>query len=161
MLMSDNPYKTPEAVSVLSDVGGADPKLEKSVSMLRQTRPWVRLVSVVMFLVSFMMMAGGLFMVVGALGGVGGFAGGVGTMVGVVYSVMAMLYIAPAVFLWKYANRIGIFVSDGSTGSLASALESQKSFWKFVGIAMLVVIAFYAMIFVFTIIAAIIGLAAV
>ena len=158
--MSDNPYKTPEAVSVSSEHEGADPKLERSVSMLRQTKPWVRFISVVMFLGSFMMVAGGLMMVVAGLAGAGGLAGGLGVGLGGFYFVLSLIYIAPAVFLWRYANRIGIFVSDGSTGALASALEAQKSFWKFVGIMMLIIIALYAAFFVVTIVGTIIRVSA-
>ena len=150
--MSDNPYKTPEAAAVPSDVGGADPKLERSITMLRQTKPWVRLISVVLFLGTFMMSVGGLFILVGGLAGAGGLSGTLGVTLGSFYFVASMIYIAPAIFLWKYANRIGIFVSEGTTGALASALQAQKSFWKFVGICMLVVITIYAAIFVFSII---------
>ena len=61
---------------------------------------------------------------------------------------MALIYIFPAVFLWKYADRIAVFMRERSTGALASALEAQKSFWKFVGILTAVVLAIYAAIFV-------------
>ena len=74
--------------------------------------------------------------------------------------VAAMIYIAPAIFLWSYANRIGVFVSEGTTGALASALQAQKSFWKFVGVCMLVVITIYAALFVFTIIGVLIAMSA-
>ncbi len=57
---------------------------------------------------------------------------------------MALIYIVPAIYLWRYADRIALFIQERSTGTLASALEAQKSFWKFVGILMLVVVAMYA-----------------
>ena len=150
--MSDNPYQTPQVIAGSIDAGGADPKLERAVSMLRQTKPWVRFISVMMFIGSAFMVLGGLIMMISGAAGVGP-AAGVGAVIGVVYIVMALFYIIPAVFLWRYADRIALFVQERSTGALASALEAQKSFWKFVGILMLVVMAIYAVIIVFTILA--------
>ena len=158
--MSDNPYQSPQVMGVPSG-GGADPSLDRAVSMLRQTKPWVRFISVMMFIGSAFMVLGGLFMMaIGAGGGAGGAgwpgaAFGVG--LGVAYIVFALLYIVPAVFLWKYADRIAVFMRERSTGALASALESQKSFWKFVGILMLIMLVIYAGIFVLGIFGAIVG----
>ena len=133
--MSDNPYQATQFMAVSSDGGGADPKLDRAVSMLHQTKPWVRFISVMMFIGSAFMVLGGLFMMVGSA--TGAFAGGgFSAVLGGVYIAMALFYIIPAVFLWKYADRIALFVRERSTGALASALEAQKSFWKFVGIMM-------------------------
>lgn len=141
--MSDNPY---QATNVMGDmkVGGADPTLERAVTLLRQTKPWVRFISVITFIASAFMVLGGVFMMIGSLEG--GLSG-VPAAIGIVYVVMALLYIMPAIFLWNYANRIAVFVEERSTGTLAAALEAQKSFWKFVGILMLIVLVIYAAIF--------------
>ncbi|HLA83874.1 MAG TPA: hypothetical protein VJL29_03690 [Thermoguttaceae bacterium] len=142
--MSDNPfnpYQAPPDVFASSDGGNPDPTLDRSVDMLRQTKPWVRFISVVTFLGSALMVLVGAFMM---LGGAAGATPGFGVGVGIVYIVMALIYIIPALFLWMYADRIALFVRERSTVALASALEAQKSFWKFVGILMLVFIALYA-----------------
>ena len=55
-----------------------------------------------------------------------------------IYIVMSFLYIIPAVYLWRYANRIQSFDLERSPRALASALEAQKSFWRFCGIALVV-----------------------
>jgi hypothetical protein len=82
--------------------------------MLSQTKPWVRLISVMMFIGSgFMVLAGLVIMVTG---GAGAFAGGGaamaggGVFIGAIYVVMALFYIVPASFLWKYANGISVFL---------------------------------------------------
>jgi len=159
--MSDNPYQPPQTMTDLSDAGGADPKLDRTVIMLRQTKPWVRFISVMSFVGSAFMVLAGLLMIVAKPLGFGAavarFDGGFGAVVGVVYIIMALFYIIPAVFLWRYADRIALFVREGSTGALASALEAQKSFWKFAGIVMLVVIAIYALIFVVAIVGGIVA----
>lgn len=151
--MSDNPYQATQFMAASSDGGAADPKLDRAASMLHQTKPWVRFISVMMLIGSAFMVLGGFVIIVGGAAG----AIGASAILGVVYIVMALCYIIPAVFLWKYADGIALFVRERSTGALASALESQKSFWKFVGIFMLVVMAIYAVIIVFVIAASVLG----
>lgn len=149
---SDNPYRSPEVVATPSDVGGSDPSLSSAAHMLRQTKPWVRFISVLMFIGSaFLALGGAIMMAAGAAGGPrvpGAFAG-------IVYVFMAILYVIPAVFLWRYADRIGSFMLHRTPGTLAHALEAQKSFWKFVGILTLIVLCIYATLAIFFIFGAI------
>ena len=64
VIMSDNPYQPPQTMTDLSDAGGADPKLDRTVIMLRQTKPWVRFISVMLFIGSALIVVAGLFMLV-------------------------------------------------------------------------------------------------
>ena len=59
----------------------------------------------------------------------------------VVFMLLAPVYIITAVFLKRYADRIESFVQERSLGTLAFALEAQKSYWKFSGIITLVSLA--------------------
>jgi len=136
----DNPYQAPKITTDSSDIGGLYPSLDRAANMLRQTKPWVRFISVLMFIgAAFMVLVGLIATVAGAR-----MPGAFGPVVGLIYIVMAILYIAPALFLWMYADRIGVFLQNKSPGTLASALEAQKSFWKFVGIVMLIILCVYA-----------------
>jgi len=152
--MSDNPFQAPETVVESNEGGGADPRLDGAVTMLRQTKPWVRFISVMMFIGSAFMIFAGLLMMMGAAVGA---PPGFGVVLGIVYIAMALLYIVPAIFLWQYADRIALLMHERSAGALASALQAQKSFWKFVGIAILVIMGLYAVGIVFAIVAAVIG----
>lgn len=105
-----------------------------------------------MFLGGLSMMALGVAMVPGR------FPGGFGAGLGFIYIVMAIVYIIPAVFLWMYADRIGGYLRQKSSGALASALEAQKSFWKFTGILTLIVLCLYAIIFFFAVFAGVAAL---
>ena len=147
---SQNPYQTPQGMAVSMDAGSAEGKMDGAANMLRQTKPWVRLMSVMMFIGSAFMVLGGSFVMIASVAGP---TVGVTTVVGIVYVAMAFIYIVPAVYLWKYAARIDTFVRQRTAGTLTSALEAQKSFWRFVGIAMLVILGIYVGIFVFAIIA--------
>jgi hypothetical protein len=114
---------------------------------LGQTRPWVRFISVLVFVGSGFMVIAGLAML--ALGMAGGFAGrdtsavfgaAWGALVGSVYLLMACLYIAPGVFLHRYAGAIGQLIATGASSDLEDAIKHQRSFWRFVGVLSVVAI---------------------
>ncbi len=110
-----------------ADFGGIAQTLER-------TRPWVRLMAVLAFIaVAFMAL-------VGLFGGIAGAASGDPsvTILLVVYPVCALLYLFPAIFMWRYADRINGFIRDRSVGTLEAALDAQRSFWKFAGIMVII-----------------------
>jgi hypothetical protein len=108
------------------------------IEFLGQTRPWVRFLSILGFVGTVFIVLAALFMML--MGGISGamrnnpLGGSGGIVLGVVYLLMAFLYFFPSLFLFRYAN--GIASMDGDTvGGMERALEAQKSFWRFVGIA--------------------------
>jgi len=103
------------------------------IFILRRTRPWVRLVSIIGFLSVVLMM------VVGLGGGLVGItAERTHPLVLLAYPLFALLYFFPSLYLYKYSRRIGAFVAQGHQAQLESALEAQRAFWQFVGIVTLV-----------------------
>jgi len=122
------------------------------VEHLRGTKPWVRLMSVIMFILAGFIFLAGLLMMFVSPPGMKGF--GLGPLVGIIYFLMGGLYVAPAFFLHKFASSINEFLNGGGDSAMENALESQKSFWRFVGIVTLVFIGIYALIFVFMILGA-------
>lgn len=128
---------------------------------LRQTRPWVLFIgilgiigAVLMVFVAIGMMAFGLL---GQGGGAPGMPAGMGVGIGAVYLIMAFLYIAPSIYLIQYASHIKKLVASPSTASLEQALRAQKSFWRFVGICMLIVVALYGIILLVAVVGGIAG----
>jgi len=101
---------------------------------LGQTRPWVRLVSVLMFLGGALGLLGSLITLVA--GPPVGVPGG-GAMV-LVQFLMCVFYFFPAWFLYQYAGAIAAFLKEGEVAELETALERQKSFWKFIGVTALI-----------------------
>lgn len=123
------------------------------VDHLRATRPWVMLISIVMFIAAgFMVLAGLAMMFMPSPQGMGGF--GFGPVVGIIYLLMSALYIAPAYLLLKYASSIKDLLNGGGDVAMENALGSQKSFWRYSGIVTLILIVIYALIFVFAILGA-------
>ncbi len=116
------------------------PISERAITSLRQTKPWARLISIVMLVgAAFMLLAGiGMSMGIGRAGGFG--ASGAFVLV---YGATALLYVAPAIYLSRYATRIGDLLRTRRTTDLEAALEAQKSFWKFCGIVLTVILCLY------------------
>ncbi|HEY7187931.1 MAG TPA: DUF5362 family protein [Vicinamibacterales bacterium] len=105
---------------------------------LQQTQPWVRFLAIMGFV------AAGFMVLVGVTAGVAGAVTGrletLGLMV--VYPIVAVFYVFPSMFLLRYADRIRTFVASGLEQDLASALDAQRSFWKFAGIFTIVSVVF-------------------
>ncbi len=154
--MNADPYVTPDAIS--AGGGGPNPQYMVSAAAVQQlatTKPWVRFISVMAFIgAGFLLLAAaGMFIAsfaVGssvmskasqgnpAFGAIGGFVG-----LAAIYAVLAFVYIFPALKLWKYANAIGNLLLTGREEDLIAALNQQRSFWKFVGIMIIVMLVVY------------------
>ena len=105
--------------------------LAESARLLDATRPWVRLVGIVLFVTSGFLILGGLAVAIAGAG----LGQGASLLLGLVYGCMSALYIVPGVYLVRYAKRIREFVTQGQRATqLESALDTQRAFWKFVGV---------------------------
>lgn len=142
--LGDNPYRSPFADSDALVVGNESGQAitHKVLSMLRQTQPWVRFLSVLGFICSALMMLVGL-LGFGTMTLAGADAGPASRFLLLVYIPVGVLYFFPSFFLFRYASRINALWTTRSVRQLEDALEAQKSFWKFVGILAAVVIALY------------------
>lgn len=145
-----NPYSTPAANLYGSTSGGAaDAVSSSTVAILAGTKPWVRFMSVLMWIgVGFMLLVSAVMGVVSMLGvgksvSSGPLGGKEMIIICVLYGVLAFVYIFPALKLWKYANRIGSLGATRSVADLDAALNEQRSFWKFVGVMTIIMISLY------------------
>jgi hypothetical protein len=138
-----NPYSPPGASA--PPAYGTDDRAgvtDLTVEMLRQTRPWVLFISVMSFIGSAFMLLGGVAMLLMGLAMPSG-RGPNMAILSVFYIPMAFLYVYPALKLWSYGSSIAKVVVSRAPADLEQALAHQKSFWKFVGISMLVLIGLY------------------
>jgi hypothetical protein len=132
-----SPYAAPPAMAPPAPSSVVS---EQSIEMLRQTRPWVILIGVLCFLGCGLMVLEGLGAV--AMGAMASAAAksAIPMLIGLVYVPMGLLYIYPGIKLIKYAGAIGRLLQTRASADMDAALEQQKSFWKFSGIAAIVVI---------------------
>ena len=133
---SQNPYRPPNE---LADSSGLDPS-KRTTQLLQETRPWVRFLGIIGFVMVGFMIVGAIALLVSSLAGMGV----QGIIMSAVYGLLAFVYVYPSMFLLRYASRITEFVSAGTVESLDNALAAQKSFWKFAGVFMAVVLCAYA-----------------
>lgn len=136
------------------------------IEPLRRTKGWARFLSVLGYIGSSLMIFAGIGMIVaGAVGGlgVGGksgvYAGVPFGFMGAIYIVMSLIYLVPAFLLGRYATRIGGLMQRQTELDLIATLDAQRSFWKFVGVMTLVVLAIYAVGFVIMMIVLMAGFA--
>jgi hypothetical protein len=107
------------------------------VDSLRSTKTWTMLLAILGFIsIAFMLLGSLGIMFGGAL--IAGKAGFPTTAMGIMYLILAFVYFIPALFLFRYSSSISRFLSTGLEADLESAMSSQKSFWKFVGILSLI-----------------------
>lgn len=135
----DNPYDAPTAEIAHAAPAGTGDVSPRIMQAMEQTRPWVTLLSVLGFLVSGLMVviAGGM-LVAGGMGSVPGW-------VGLIYLPFAAMYAVPSVLLFRYRSAITTLTDGGGIPALEDTLERQKSFWKFVGVAALLVAGIYGL----------------
>lgn len=114
-----------------------------TVQGLAATKPWVRFCAILGFIFGGLMAVFGLIAIasmafVGVSGKMGAQELGVMVGMGAVYLFLSAVYLVPAFRLWKYGSAILNLMMSGSVTDLDKALEHHRSFWKFVGVLMII-----------------------
>ncbi|MGB9429940.1 MAG: hypothetical protein WCC11_08730 [Gammaproteobacteria bacterium] len=112
---------------------------------LQATRPWVKFLAILGFVFMAFMVLAGLVMFVGfsAIPARSGLSPIFGPVFGVMYIVIAVFfYLIPCIYLLRYGNAIASISASGQD-AIESALKYQKSFWKYLGIFVIIMIAVY------------------
>lgn len=149
-----NPYSSPSADPLgIAKSDGSDTVSPDTIAQLAQTKPWVRFMSVMVWIgVIFMLLAAAGMLAMNLFGGASlknsPLAGTEMISMVAFYGVMAFIYIYPAAKLWAYANRIGSLNHSRSTADLNEALGEQRRFWKFIGVMTVTILCLYLVIFI-------------
>lgn len=126
--------------------------------ILRQTQPWVRLISVIYFVTSALMIGGGI-----TAGVVVAFvrsrtdAGAAGALAAIplliIYPAIGLFNLIPAFLLGRFAKRSREFVASGQPRQLEDALDAQRSYWKFMGVLTIIGMALMIIVFLVAMVA--------
>ena len=108
---------------------------------LRATRPLTRLLSVLGFIGSGLMILVGAGVIVGERFIPLSEKAPPLVFVGIIYILSALWYLIPSIWLSKFSTAVSAFLKSGDAIELGKAIAYQKSFWKFIGILVLVFIA--------------------
>ena len=150
----ENPYQSPGPPSAAGgfDSSGHDVS-HRVVELLLATRPWVRLMGILLFITAGLMTLGSLFVTFAGLDLMAGVA-----MAAAYLFIAVLFYLIPGVYLFRYASRISDLEVSRSMPQLENALEAQKTFWKYLGIVVLVIIGLYLCAILIGVIFAVIGM---
>lgn len=157
--MSENPFAVGDYAggSVSGDFSGdpnQHPLMKELITLLSQTRPWVRLIGIMVLIGAvFMLIAGAGILVFGFAAG----QPGMGPFIGGMYILMSVFYIYPGLCLNRYASAIKEAESSADMQHVVEGILQQKKFWRFCGIITAVVLVIYLLIFIVGILAAVVG----
>ena len=132
---------------------------ENMINSLNATRPWVKFLAILGFVFTGLAVLGGLGMMAAfsAMPANKGMPGFFGPVLGIIYLLMGVfMYLIPCIYLLRYGQAIDGIPSTGQA-ALETALEKQKSFWKYMGILAIVMIVLYVVLILVVIAAAIFG----
>ncbi|OSZ77978.1 hypothetical protein CAP35_06835 [Chitinophagaceae bacterium IBVUCB1] len=120
---------------------------------------WTKFLAIVGFVMIGLMILLGLFMgsiMTTALGGTA-----IGAMSGIgftlIYLLIAALYFYPTYALYKYSVLIKPAINNADTELFNRAIGYKKGMFVYMGVLMIIVIALYALIFLFAIMGGVIG----
>ncbi|AKC21291.1 hypothetical protein FPG87_07510 [Flavobacterium psychrophilum] len=74
--------------------------------------------------------------------------GAIQEFVSIIYLIIAAIYFFPVYYLYKYANDTKIAIENNDSQLLSNGFGFLKSHHKFLGITMIVVLSFYALMFI-------------
>jgi hypothetical protein len=76
---------------------------------------------------------------------------------GVFIIVMSLIMFFPALYLWNFSSKIRKAFNNNDQPLLTESLKNLKSFFKFYGILLIVLLSFYALALIAAIIGALVG----
>lgn len=131
-------------------------------SHLSETAKWARFLSIVGMISLVLMILFGLFFsrIFSSLSGnsfegsevSSGWTAGMGMAMAVVYIIIAIIWFFPFLYLLRFANTIKTAVNSNDQNALNVSFQNLKACFRYVGIVTIIVLALYALIFVFAIV---------
>ena len=114
-----------------------------SKTYLNETRKWTRFLAIVGFVMLAIMIVAGFSMssIMSAFGADDFESLGFAT--GIPYLFMGALYFFPIYYLYKFSTNIKAALYENNEGNEEKAFENLKSHYKFMGIFVIVMLAFY------------------
>ena len=135
---------------------------QPSINYLSEAARWCRFLSIIGFICCGFLVIFGLFFgsfmtrMIPAGGDAGMSSIGSGFL-SVFIIIMSLILFFPAYYLWNFSSKIRKAFNNNDQPLLTESLKNLKSFFKFYGIYLIVVLSFYALALIAAIIGAIVG----
>lgn len=141
----------------IDDIGSNAPKgltlNNQTMAFLREIAKWANFLAIVGFigigLVVLMALFGGAVFASAASEFGGGAEMVGGAFFTIIYLLVAVLYFFPVYYLFKFAGNMKTALGAKDEDTLTKAFEYLKSHYKFIGILTIIMLSFYALIFLF------------
>ena len=134
---------------------------QPSINYLSEAARWSRFLSIIGFIYCGFMVILGLFFgtVMRMMPTVGdsGMTTIGSSFFGVFIIIMSLVMFFPALYLWNFSSKIRKAFNNNDQPLLTESLKNLKSFFKFYGILLIVVLSFYALALIAAIIGALVG----
>lgn len=135
---------------------------DQSIDFLREAKTWAFFLSILGFIGIALMVLAGIFMgvfftVIDTFKDVPNMPDFPLGLFGFLYIILAVVYFFPVYYLYKFSNDIGSAILSNDEVRLTSAFMFLKKHFKYIGIMIICLIAFYIILFV---VIAIVGVAA-
>lgn len=124
---------------------------------VKEIAKWAYFLSIIGFigiglLLIIAVFAGAFFSAMGStMPGMGVYGGSFGAAMGAIYFLMAAFYFFPVYYLFKFSSNAKKAFRDNDSEALTSSFGYLKSHYKFIGILMIVLLAIYALFFLFAV----------
>ncbi len=149
--------------SINQETGLFDVQIDgHSLEYFRESAKWAKFIAIVGFIGCGLMVFAGLFAgsilsttSAMAFGPYSGLGGGVFT---VIYLIFAAIWFFPCYYLYKFASQMKLALSTNEQEKLSGSLKNLKSYFRFLGILIIIMLSFYALAFIFGIVAMMAGL---
>lgn len=138
-------------------------QVDQEVSgFLSETAKWAKFIAIVGFvmtglLVIFSLFAGSIMTYYSNAMGGAGMPSMMGGFLTVIYLLMALLFFFPYLYLYNFASKMQVALRSSDQETLSKSFANLKSCFKFVGIVTIVCLAFYALAFIFGLLAGLMG----
>jgi hypothetical protein len=166
--MSDtnNPYQSPAAEPSLATGAAPSGLTLTTLGYLKEASPWLRFVGILGFIgAGLIALFGVIIMFVmpyipkADLGSMATLFSGLVGGVGLVYIAMGALYFFPALFTYRFGVKLRDYGQGGADADLELAFRNNKSYWKFQGILLIVLLSLIALFLLVAIVVGIISVA--
>jgi hypothetical protein len=129
---------------------------EKAKTYLSTIASWAKFFAILMFiyggLIALMAL---LMMVLGGFMPVSLYSSGIPAFAGILYIGLAALFFFPALYLFRFSQKIKEALLSNDAQILEVSFQNMKSYWKFIGILTIVMIALSIIIIPIAIVASV------
>ena len=132
---------------------------QQVTSYLGETAKWAKFLAILGFIMCGIIAIVALFAGSFLSSSLSRFGGGEGTavsgvLVTIIYLGIVLLYFFPCLYLFNFASKMQAAIRSNDQQLLTTSFRNLKSCYRFVGILMIIVLSFYAILLIIGIVAA-------